>query len=265
MVPFRFQWRVGSMLTMSIFLVICSFIFWGIHLDHMATNWLESIKKLGIRPNIILVTEDEEAYEKLKSYKDSTTCIRKGSLLQSTNKSKLVYDTPEYRKLVYRRPKYIYDELRKGKNVFFCDVDTFWLKDPFPYLVGDYDVILQRDVYFRPSYVPIRYCAGMVYFRSSTSVIKFVNKWSQMTLKEKLDSKNNDQTIMNKLLKEATLKRKILTSHEFPNGQIYFNGTLSAADRQKAVVVHNNWVTGHNTKVNRFRNAGLWLIDAFQK
>ncbi|XP_033114760.1 UDP-D-xylose:L-fucose alpha-1,3-D-xylosyltransferase 3-like isoform X2 [Anneissia japonica] len=233
----------------------------------MAINWLESIKKLGIRPNIILVAEDEEAYEKLKSYKDSTTYIRKGSSLQSTNKSKLVYNTREYKKLVYRRPKYIYDELQKGKNVFFCDVDTFWLKDPFPYFVGDYDVILQRDVYFRKRRVPITYCAGMVYFRSSTPVNRFVYKWSQMTLKEKYDSKANDQTILNKLLNspdfKARLKRKVLGSHEFPNGQMYFNNTMSNY-QHKAVIVHNNWVVGHDIKKKRFQDASLWLVDAFQ-
>ncbi|XP_071943566.1 uncharacterized protein [Antedon mediterranea] len=227
----------------------------------IAINWLESIKKLGIHPNIILVAEDEEAYNTLLPYNDSTTFIRKGTLAQSTNKNKLVYDTPEYKKLVYRRPRYILDELEKDRNVFFCDVDTVWLQDPFPYFVGDYDIILQRDMFFKKH---VAYCAGMVYFRSSNLVNNFVKDWTQQTLKENLKSNKNDQTILNALLLyksySSTLKRKVLNSDEFPNGQLFFNDSRIAY-RNEAVVVHNNWVIGHDIKVERFKKTELWLVD----
>ena len=59
----------------------------------------------------------------------------------------------------------------------------------------------------------------------------------------------------------------------FPSGDLFFGVEGERAEgpellgsggsrRDGTVVVHNNWIVGKHNKIQRFRNAGLWLEGA---
>ena len=55
------------------------------------------------------------------------------------------YMQPGFKKLVKKRPNYLKRLLEKYNSIIYTDVDTIWLKDPRPFLIGKYDFWGQID------------------------------------------------------------------------------------------------------------------------
>ncbi|XP_071792415.1 uncharacterized protein [Asterias amurensis] len=218
-----------------------------------ADNFLESVRLTKTCPNITIIAEDDltsQHYEKR---------IGAGLHILKTNSGKtssgrLQFDSEDYRKFVNKRPSYILSFLEKGYNVLFTDVDMFWLKDPFPFFDGDFDMALARDSsrYF---------CAGFVYYKSTKTTIKFLKVWIDFM---KSDPKlTPDQEVMSEFLnnkKVPGLKLKILSSDNFPNGALFFNDKKQQTKNKDVVVVHNNFIKGHDVKIERFKRVNMWLV-----
>ncbi|XP_072032656.1 uncharacterized protein [Amphiura filiformis] len=219
-------------------------------------NWLESIRRLKSRPkNITIVTEDEATYEALLEYPEVHRV--KPAFMLPPNKT-LVFDTPEYKAFVNKRPKYILDLLEHNHDVMFSDVDTVWLDDPFPYFTSDFDLFIQEDQP-RPKLV---LCAGFAYFRSSDSTKDFVRQWIRRL--ELNNHKKPDQMVLNIMLREKAIKRlkyNILDTNKFVSGRFYFDEEWRKNNTDvKPVFLHNNWIVGHDIKVERFKKLGYWYI-----
>ena len=45
----------------------------------------------------------------------------------------------------------------------------------------------------------------------------------------------------------------------FPNGYRYASEAWRSAQRRTPLLVHNNWIVGHEAKLGRFRSWGMWL------
>ena len=50
----------------------------------------------------------------------------------------------------------------------------------------------------------------------------------------------------------------ILPIDEFPCGLAWWNNYN--IDKRKSYMVHNNWITGLEKKVQRFKESGLWFL-----
>lgn len=54
----------------------------------------------------------------------------------------------------------------------------------------------------------------------------------------------------------------LLPQSAFPTGGLYFkNKTWVKQTKGKHVIIHNNYITGFEKKIKRFRDHGLWLVD----
>ena len=49
------------------------------------------------------------------------------------------FKKPGFRYLVRKRPNYLIKAMEKYDKIIYSDIDTVWLKDPRPFLQGDYD------------------------------------------------------------------------------------------------------------------------------
>lgn len=64
------------------------------------------------------------------------------------------------------------------------------------------------------------------------------------------------------VLQDAGLRVEILSDRAMPAGKVFFHGeelrnyTMPA----DAVIVHNNWITGHDEKKSRFERHDLWFV-----
>ncbi|XP_038044160.1 UDP-D-xylose:L-fucose alpha-1,3-D-xylosyltransferase 1-like [Patiria miniata] len=230
----------------------------------MTENWLASIRRTKTCPNITVVAEDQKAYQYLSNRKlAGVHVLQTQSGLASTNK--LVFNTNEYKKFVNKRQRYILKFLEGGWEVLFTDVDTFWLRDPFPFLRGNFDLAMEQDNYRKVKPNDRNYCAGFVYFRPTERTLKFVREWIRYMAEDK--KLKPDQVVMNHLIRTKKVPRlqvRVLNWDRFPNGKLFFNETWRR-ERSDFVVVHNNWIVGHDTKVERFRNLNMWLVDPDMK
>ncbi|XP_071789197.1 uncharacterized protein [Asterias amurensis] len=218
-------------------------------------NWLESIRRTRACPNISVVTEDDQAFNNLSNKTMAGLNVLKTQTAKSTT-GKLVFNTKEYKKFVNKRQGYILDLLEQGWEVLFSDVDTFWLRDPFLFFQGNFDMALEED-----NHNPASYCAGFVYFRPTERTMQFVKEWIRFMANDK--TMKPDQVVMNIMIRRkviAGLKLRVLDSNKFPNGKLFFDDEWRK-DKKDFVVVHNNWIVGHDPKVERFQNCSMWLVD----
>ena len=223
-------------------------------------NWLESMRRVGPLPFTIIVAEDEATYAHLVNVSD-VTVIRADHLSAS---KKLVFDTPEYKKFVNKRPQYILDLLRKGYDVLFSDVDTVWLQNPFPYFESDrYDVFGQVDMYNPKLKFPRVLCAGFVYYKANDKTIQLVQTWIHNM--RRYGDRKPDQVVLNNVINRrlvGRLKVNNLDSNKFLSGHYYFDDEWRQNHPDvKPVMLHNNWIVGHDAKVDRFKRLGMWYID----
>ena len=217
-------------------------------------NWLESVRRTRACPNITIVAEDDQtmAYYSNKTGQYPGLRVIK-TRFGTVSPEILQFNSEPYKKFVNKRQKYVLPLIQNGYEVLFTDVDTYWLKDPFPYFTDDFDLAVERDL-------PKFYCAGFVYFKPSKNTIAFLREWIDFMTTDK--SLKPDQKVMNDLMKKKKipgLNVKILDSANFPNGKLFFNEKWRG-DKKEIVVVHNNWIVGHDTKVERFKSCGMWSV-----
>ncbi|XP_045197204.2 uncharacterized protein LOC123551926 [Mercenaria mercenaria] len=210
-------------------------------------NWWWHFRKLDISVPVSVIAEDDIVFEKLTSLSDSSIEVRRSEYI-SIDKT-VSYDSMLYKKMVSARPTYILMYLKNGTNVIYSDLDTVWLQNPMPYLKGNFDIWSQLDA---ENYL----CTGFLAIKSKNVTLKFIQKWEDALR----DTPTLNQPVFNWLVKQSSIKIKQLHSKRFPSGKQYFD-QFSKTERLEVVVVHNNWIIGHDKKVKRFQNVNLWVNE----
>ncbi|XP_060593180.1 uncharacterized protein LOC132747701 [Ruditapes philippinarum] len=210
-------------------------------------NWFASYKKSNVLVPIVLVAEDKAVYDKIKSFKFSMITVKESN--NSEINSTVVFQSRAFMDLTLRRHTYVLNYLLTGRDVIFSDTDTVWLKNPVPYFTGDYDIWMQYDT-------PEILCPGTMAVKSNNETIDFFRK-----LTRGLETyAYSDQPFLNDRLKKSKLRIKGLDKNLFPSGKLYFQ-FLTKKQKAEVVVVHNNWIKGHDRKVDRFKKFNLWFND----
>ena len=210
-------------------------------------NWIHFYEKLHLNYRVFVITEDDTAFLKLNNLKldQAFTVIRSW---KKSSSSAVKFESKQFMELTSARPSHIFTYLEKGLNVLYADIDSVWLQDPFPYFTGDFDMWIQLD--------GNTYCTGLLGIRRSNDSIKLTKMW-EASLKQKL---NNDQTAFNLVCKEAKIKIKSLDTNLFPSGDLYFN-KFDTSKRNSVAIVHNNYIIGHDKKLQRFKKHNLWFPE----
>jgi rhamnogalacturonan II specific xylosyltransferase len=209
-------------------------------------NWWLHFVQLNITNRVVVIAEDARVLKALEVCFPSIDVER--SLLDDVDV--LSYNTGKYLKMVSSRALYIGKHLRRGEDILYTDVDTVWLADPIPHIQQDVDITAQLD---DRNY----YCTGFMAIRSTARALSFIERWNkELTRKAQLN-----QPVFNRLLTSSSgVQHASLPSDLFPSGRQYFD-EFSIGARKEAVVVHNNFVIGHDNKRERFEIAGLWLVQ----
>ncbi|XP_060601222.1 uncharacterized protein LOC132754583 [Ruditapes philippinarum] len=211
-------------------------------------NWHFYFQKLGINAPVIAIAEDKYVYDKLiLNYSGAINIVH--SHLPSIDKA-VKYNSEPYNSLISRRSLYISDLLNIGLNIINTDADTVWLQNPLQHLEGDYDIWIQSDG-------KNNVCPGFMAVQNSAKSRKLILAWKQIL--ERQDKKEVDQVVLNRLLiqKFSNLSVKILDPDMFASGKRFFQDQ-NYKQRQHVVVVHNNFIIGHDNKLARFKNFNLW-------
>ena len=72
-----------------------------------------------------------------------------------------------------------------------------------------------------------------------------------------LNETEDDQILINQIaLTKYSTAVALLPMEYFPNGHLYY--TIGMKD--KALMVHNNHMVGIETKINKFKQEGMWYL-----
>ncbi|KAB1219528.1 UDP-D-xylose:L-fucose alpha-1,3-D-xylosyltransferase MGP4 [Morella rubra] len=177
-----------------------------------------------------------------------------------------------------RRPRHLLHILELGYNVMYNDVDMVWLGDPFSYLQGNHDVYFTDDM---AAVKPLNHshdlpppgkkgrtyiCSCMVFLRPTTGGKLIMKKWIEELQAQPWSKakKSNDQPAFNWALNRTAgaVDLYLLPQAAFPSGGLYFkNQTWVQETKGMHVIIHNNYITGFEKKIKRFREFDLWLVD----
>ena len=111
-------------------------------------------------------------------------------------------------------------------------------------------------------------CSCIMYLPPTPFSFEFLDEW-EFEIRTK--NYGNDQPAMNKAASALGIDR-VWKSHEandavqiyansdeFPSGTGYFE--VDSGDKSKAVIIHNNWIVGKRSKIDRFQEHGLWNLS----
>ena len=113
--------------------------------DELFENWLFWYQKLSIDMEIILLPEDEYIKSKYSNFTGIKVMSMNYQEEEITCGENMDFNKPGFKKLDQKRPMYLLTMLNDHTKLIYTDVDTVWLKDPRPYLVGNYDFWGQID------------------------------------------------------------------------------------------------------------------------
>ncbi|KAJ8049754.1 UDP-D-xylose:L-fucose alpha-1,3-D-xylosyltransferase 3 [Holothuria leucospilota] len=141
-------------------------------------NWLKSLSRLNIHYNITLIAEDATAFQKFFKVK---------SAYQTNMSIKLYYtnsrfvekalpgaNTPQYRAIVCKRPRYILDVLSTEQDVLFVDIDAVWFRNPLSLIASQYH---EYDIWVATGFDGVTPCPCFLYLKSNNASINLVNDW----------------------------------------------------------------------------------------
>jgi len=99
--------------------------------------------------------------------------------------------------------------------------------------------------------------------KSNNKTLRLIEHWRDGAIRA--NATTHDQQVFNKIIQAYITSKKLyirrLDNKKFPDGNKYFN-RYNETERKDAVVVHNNYIIGHDKKLTRFQKHGLWLLNS---
>lgn len=239
------------------------------------SNWLISIERHGRQNAVLVIAEDYSTlYTVNERWPGHAVLVPPAPALQRAHK----FGSQGFFNFTSRRPKHLLQILELGYSVLYNDVDLVWLKDPFRYFKGNYDIYFTDDM---AKVKPLDHshglpapgrkgrtyiCSCMLFIRPTHGGKLILKKWIEELEAQPWSpkAKANDQPAFNWALNRTASKISLylLSQQNFPSGGLYFNNETWRKETQgKHVIVHNNYITGFEKKIHRFQDFKLWFVD----
>ena len=218
-------------------------------------NMLKSLRPFGLDKKILIVAIDQKSHSILKKLGYNTVCINESLA------AFYPWNTEGYDKVCYYKLELIYRILSLGKSVLLIDGDIVFQQNPEADIAhwnqSTEDVWIQNDGIADDNTQNM--CTGYMFIRSNEKMVALYDCISESG-KEKYAKcvfNNNDQTYFNNYVKPAC-SMTALPLCLYPNGNIFY---AIPALREQAILVHFNWVKGHQ-KMAKMKEHRMWLLTA---
>ena len=250
-------------------------------------NFLCSVQRPTVRlSNILLITPDEELVDVAREagigyYRAQLLPSlvsqqgRSNSAISSCLSCAKDFGSLQYQELMLLRTGLVMRLLELGYNPLIADIDTVWLRNPFPYIHqvthspttgSPVDVYVTMDG-------ETNICGCFLFFRNSTGSLLFWAEVLQQHRQLVMEARSapdgllktfdeSEQIIITRLLLNKEYKLPlavyVLPTRWFPSGLDYFNRRTHLAltaegDDEGPLLVHNNFVIGLRPKISRFQ------------
>ena len=158
------------------------------------------------------------------------------------------YQTAQFRNLTITKLEVIYHALRKYEEILWVDNDIVFFENMIPDILKFKEMMVMQDDIWSP-------CTGFFLIRKNDITMKLIRDCINWLKVNYLNSLVNDQMAFNQLYTKAIgLSLTLLPRDEYPNGHVYFNELI----RDKAKMVHCNYVTNTFDKIARLKEYRMW-------
>lgn len=223
-------------------------------------NLVESLKNLGVS-NYVVVPLDPLAEEYAVALLSRRHVVTIPPFVPEFNAQRAAkFNTRAFKRITSIRPMVLNAFLQQGYTVFYNDIDVVWRGNILDMLDNhtDSDMVAMVDSH---AVEQAMICSGYLYLRPTDATKEFLDYW-QSLLDSDASKKNykNDQEAIYDAYQEfqGKLKTKLYPSDNpfFPSGAIY--DIWSPEQQSDAWLIHNNFIKGHDFKINRFLRWDLW-------
>ena len=165
-----------------------------------------------------------------------------------SNKEAASYNTTEFQSITLRKLEIILMNMRMDSEVLWIDNDIYLFENAIPHMRSFKGNFVMQDDLWGP-------CTGFFLVRSTIGSIRAIEKTIQTVRSQIGKSIMNDQHAFVKVYRTIIgLTVNLLPQDMYPNGEVYFNKGI----QNSAKMVHNNFLTGTDEKVKRFKDHHLW-------
>mmetsp|Transcript_8796 Transcript_8796/g.18420 ORF Transcript_8796/g.18420 Transcript_8796/m.18420 type:complete len:434 (+) Transcript_8796:149-1450(+) len=134
-------------------------------------------------------------------------------------------------------------------------------------LSPSYDIVSSVDN-INASGFEFYYCTGFFAINPTPASVVFFSQWEkELQAYPRLNQPVFNDAIRVPLIGDATIRHAPLKLHDFPSGRLFFetwekeiDPDFASLKKSNVVVVHNNYIIGHDAKKKRFLDRGLWLL-----
>lgn len=205
-------------------------------------NMLKSAENVGINmDDFYIACLDENSYQHFKQYKNSFLHINQPIL---EYQDWTFDENSGFRQIVKNKWQIIQKIYQEHKQLCWVDTDIVFVKNPIEYLTGHQEVLFQGD---RPGST---LCSGFMVFNESKECEEIINECASAIGAD-------DQLIINEIMiNKYPNNAAILNRDLFPNGYAYY----TEGKKENALIVHNNFMVGVETKIQKFKEEKLWFL-----
>jgi hypothetical protein len=212
-------------------------------------NLLKSLQPYGLDRDMLIVCMDRPAATALAAKGYRTTCEDQDGLGRFCP-----WNTKGYDQICYTKLQTVHRLLSEGRHVWMVDGDVVVLRDPRPDLVRGSavaDLVIQNDA--QDDADTTNLCTGYLWIRSTPETIRCYAPEQVRARWAACAFDNNDQTYVNQWVKPVC-RTLALPIAQYPNGKVFLEQRVT-----DPVLVHFNWIKGHQKLVTMKRSHMWWL------
>ncbi len=212
-----------------------------------------TVKKLSTR-NLVIVCLDEPAYHVLAAKFPERTFLP--SFVNGTIFNNTAFGNDAFIETVSTRPQFVLSFLEEGYDVFYVDIDTIIVRNPYPVFVERLltekaDIVMGDDTAgMQPGEGNI--CTGIFYVRSCASGLELMKRWQDKIRVTRIVDQFAFNAVISEMKQENnSLRLSLLDKGGFPNGHNIMSGDYNwSIYPEGPFMVHANYLVGHDAKMS---------------
>ncbi|CAN0067699.1 unnamed protein product [Ectocarpus sp. 12 AP-2014] len=252
----------------------------------MASNFLQSVKQAAGDLKVLFVARDEEAFDFLDALSPGCTVLFPELESETTHSVQAGrWGDNIFKQQTIARPDILLQILRQGYKAFYTDVDTVWLGNALSLLPNSQKTQnppVSRQMYFVTQCVHVprqvevmlqadsgrMKCTCFMYLDSTPNAVRLLELWKQEIAETSVfQDQAAFQSPLAQMLKAGLVLSMLPEEVMLPGNRAFdemYVKSNYALLQKKLLIVHNNWIVGHDPKRQRFQRAGLWEVDDWE-
>lgn len=213
---------------------------------NICKNMLISAEKVGIHMNnFYIACLDESSFDSLSDYSNAFLWENPQKESSASEYQNWTFEKNSgFRSVVRHKWKIIQETYKSSQELCWVDTDIVFKENPIELIEGQDEILFQSD---KPGST---LCSGFMVFNSTSECEKMIRDCA-------MADNEDDQLIVNKIALDKYYDNIALLNEDlFPNGHVYYKENR----KENAVIVHNNWMIGIDTKIQHFKDEKLWYL-----